>query len=329
MDFGQFSEFRKTWRTGNKGGLDAGNSCVYEWAGRWPQESVQEVDRARHRCHLAEAWLEHLGLANMDKTNVLMGQGVRYSLGIMMEQDRADRTLLRPDDVYPQYARIQHGSGMEGEVYSARLGLPWERMERKRKWSLLVCDPLKPWGGRLDDEQWSRLIELAARQNGCVWIDGAYARIPPGVVVEAMEQGCPVVWMGSLSKFWLRPKILGGVLGHRSVLERWKDAFRSQEKDIGKLSLGWELLRNHPNRPDEVEQISAKARARLLGRLDERGLGMGVKDPGHGYMLRHEFSASTLIQEGVLALPESVFLDNPEDWEGKGSILSAVEMGME
>ena len=324
MDFTQFQDFRRQWLKANPKGVDAADTRVYDWSERFTQNRPVFVEKSQYRCHLAEEYLNWLALDEIGKTNILISSGVRHSLGIMLKQTGS---WIRPNDVYPEYGKIEMACGAQAMTYSARAGLPWEMLENSRGWNLLICDPLKPWGGQLDTQKYRRLLSTALRQNGMIWVDGAYAKRPHPAVIEAIVEDLPVIWLGSLSKGWLKPWILGAVLGHPNVLGQWRVAFQNEKKDTDKLAFAWDLLTNHPQRPEEVEEICRQARIKLLGELDARGVGMGVSDPGHGYMLRHELPASKLIEDGILALPGSIFIDQEDLWSSQGSILSAVGMG--
>lgn len=319
MDYPQFQSFREQLLMDKPQVLDLANTNVYGWRKAWGKPTPGVVEKAKYRCHLAEEYLAWLGIDAITKADILVSEGVRHSLLNLLPRVQF---LVRPMDVYPEYKRIGYRAGVLTSTYSARIGVPWQILEQAENWTVLICDPLKPWGGQQDQQEYDRLIQLAQKQQGMVVVDGAYARKPHPRVVEGIAKGQPILWLGSLSKGWLMPWTFGVVLGHQSVIEPWRKDFQALPKQADKLQLAWELLVNDPQRPMEVEQMCRRARTMLIEQLQQLDLAHGLIDPGHGYLLRHRLSAEALLDYKILAVPGSVFLDHPNFVDH--SILSAV-----
>ena len=326
MDWPTFVTARDQALQVNPGLMNAANTNVYAW--RQQRHSPQSGgEQAQYRCHVAEAWLDSMNLDRIDTSHLLVGRGVRHSLSLLMQlMDK--RKLIRPHDVYPEYARIQAASGaMMLETYEARKGLPWDILEQHKGWALLVCDPLKPWVDSLTQEEWERLVDQAGRNDGQVWIDSAYQAAPSTRTQDYIRRDLPVAWLGSLSKGWLLPGIFGGVIASKPLSDAWRGRFQQEPKDVALLRQAWHVLKQYPTQPEITERHCTQARETLLQALKENGLSRGACDPGRDYFLTHKHSVEVLAKEGIMAIPPSVFCDPGQAEPNAGSILSAVNMG--
>ena len=325
MDWSTLVTVRDQALQANPDLIDAANANVY--TRRQQRHAPQsDDDQAQYRCHVAEAWLDNMGLDQIDTSHLLVGRGVRHSLPLLM-QLMGKRKLIRPHDVYPEYARIQADSGaITLETYEARKDLPWNTLEQHEGWALLVCDPLKPWADSLTQDGWERLVDTATRNNGQIWIDSAYRVAPSVQTQEHKTRGLPVAWLGSLSKGWLRPGMFGGVIAAKPMVDAWRMRFQQEPKDVALLRQAWHALKELPTHPEITERYCTRARETLLQALKEKSLASGVVDPGRGYFLTHPHSVESLAKEGVMAIPPSVFRDPGESQPETGSILSAVSM---
>lgn len=316
MDFADFAQQRTRLLSASSRPadlVDGANTNLYGTlahhdTSRFPQIAASTDPRAAHRCHLAEAFLSHLGLSQSGyKSRTLISQGVRYSLSLIFKQLAHEHAaqLILPSDVYPVYAVLAKEAGLAHETYAARAHLPWTRLESHFGWCLLVCDPLKPWGGGLDNDQWDRLAEVATATGSLVLIDRAYDLSLPAGLRSHLEQQSPFAILGSLSKGWLSPLRGGLVLASERQAQSWRPAFQQAACDTQAIRRAYAALRDHPDRPGQVGAAIAKSRHQMLSQLAARQI--PVSDPGAGYFLTTPLSPPDLLACGVLGLPPSVF----------------------
>ena len=307
MDISAFTRHRQHMLSTPPHLRDGGNMDLYATLRAHDPERfgtiAPSVDRkAPHRCHTAEAFLEHMNL-DWPKANTLVSHGVRATLSaVCAAYAHTNRTLVLPSDVYPVYQQIAQASGVSTQTYPARLGVGAPSMDQP--WALLVCNPLKPWGGTLSDEQWRTLITHAQDHNGVVLVDAAYDLAPPPVVLELMTAGAPVVFLGSLSKGWLLPWHAGITLGPPEHLDPLRAHVRALPVDTDKLRIAFAALTDHGTRPKLVHNEIAHRRQQGLSTLEALSIPVSHAD---GYFVVTPQSPIELIKQGVLGIPSTVF----------------------
>lgn len=267
------------------------------------------------RCHVAERYLEVLDLPAQLKSRAQVSHGVRRSLRALFGLlARRDAVVGVPGDVYPVYLQLAAEAGVTVSAYQARLGLP----DLAGLDAVLVCDPLKPWGGQLSAAEGARLTSwVQADASRLVIIDSAYATPPNPVALQLMHAQLAVLLV-SLSKGWLVPDHAGLCLVPEAWQRATREAFSQLPKDEVKVRVGYAALTTHVARPRAVAEV-LKSRA---ARLDEFAAARPALRAERciGYFAVSACSFDDLLAQGVLGVPASVF-GGPESL----TVLSSLE----
>jgi aspartate/methionine/tyrosine aminotransferase len=251
---------------------------------------------APYRCHLAERFLAHLELPAEWKARTLVSHGVRRSLRALFG---LVKRVAVPSDVYPVYLQLAADAGVQVTPYEStqELGL------RDDCDSVLICEPSKPWGTALTDQQTDALITWA-RNRKLIIIDSAYATPPTKNALRLLESGHAAL-LCSLSKGWLIPDHGGLCIVPEDWMSRARPAFAALPKDEAKLRIAYAALTEFPNRPREVtESLRAAAQALDAWGVQRPELKLS---PCVGYFAVSERSFDELLELGVLAVPANVF----------------------
>jgi aspartate/methionine/tyrosine aminotransferase len=321
MDYVQFKARRAELCAGDSTLLDLSEMNLYRslpaaFTGEFLAIEPSSDGRALHRCYLRDLMLESLEFEHSLRSRLLISHGVRRSLGALF-QTLAERgqSVLIPSDVYPVYFEIAHRAGVRFGEYRARQGIPGFTMMESHD-AVLVCDPLKPWGGSMSPADCELLRQWASHGSRLVIVDGAYSFRPSEHVRKLVrESSCAL--LGSLSKGWLIPDHAGYCL----IAEAWKDvvqpAFVALAKDEQRLRVSFEALEKHAARP-------AVARERLLelaGAFGERMRVLGIQTSQvHGYFATTSLGFDELLGKGCMGMPASVFGASGSD----GCVLSTL-----
>jgi histidinol-phosphate/aromatic aminotransferase/cobyric acid decarboxylase-like protein len=262
---------------------------------------LPSVERdAQYRCHVSELYLTHLGLDGRHGAHV--SHGVRRSLGAIfgLLASRQARVGL-PGDVYPVYLQLAEAAGLNVVTYFARDGLPaLDELD-----ALVICDPLKPWGGTPAVDHARRLTEWArADERRMLLVDSAYAPKMTSVARSMLLDDVAIVLV-SLSKGWLVPDHVGLCVTPQRWTSDVRNAFACLSKDEERLRIGYAALTEHVARPERVA-----ARLGSLGSaLDAwaRRLPELRASPHDGYFAVSSLDFNALLELGVLAVPGTVF----------------------
>ena len=329
MDFSSFSAHRQAWLATRDPAatLDAGETNLYRTLARANPEAfgpiAQDPDaRAAHRCHVAEVFLDLLGLPHWPMVpRTLVSQGVRHSLALIFRHLAATRShgLWLPSDVYPVYGALAQESGLTPATYTARTGLPWQAMESRERQCLLVCDPLKPWGGRLSAKDLHGLAKWARDTRSQVLVDAAYDLSLSPALRSLLADGAPIAFLGSLSKGFLAPLCAGVVVASIPQIRAWRPAFTQSQKNEPLLRQAHAALTAHQGRPKALDRHLTDVRRRLLEQVKAHAL--PVEDPGHGYFLTSAAPREAWLEKGVLGIPASAFGSTQP-----GTVLSALAL---
>jgi histidinol-phosphate/aromatic aminotransferase/cobyric acid decarboxylase-like protein len=251
---------------------------------------------APYRCHLAERFLAHLELPAGWKARTLVSHGVRRSLRALF--GLVQRVAI-PSDVYPVYLQLASEAGVQVVPYESTLELGL----REDCDSVLICEPSKPWGTALTDQQTDALITWA-RNGKLIIIDSAYATPPTKNALRLLESGHAAL-LCSLSKGWLIPDHGGICIVPEDWMSRARAAFAALPKDEAKLRIAYAALTEFPNRPREVTaSLSAAAKELDAWTLQRPELKL---NPCVGYFAVSERSFEELLALGVLGVPAAVF----------------------
>ena len=249
---------------------------------------------ARHRCHVAERYLDYLGLPPDAAGRAHVTHGIRRSLGALFALlAQRGATVAIPDDVYPVY--LQLAEGATTRRYPSREGIPSEGDHT----ALLVCDPQKPWGNEVDLEgarRWAR-----HDPNRMLILDTAYA-VPARDAVGLEDDA---VVLTSLSKGWLLPDHVGLCLAPPRWREVTRAALAALPSDERKLRVGFSALTTEADRPLAVARHLAE-RASELDALTAAHPELKA-GPCRGYLAIAREPFEALVASGVLAIPAPVF----------------------
>jgi histidinol-phosphate/aromatic aminotransferase/cobyric acid decarboxylase-like protein len=308
----EFLTLRESLRASRPSLVDCAELNVYRSLALPPLEPSIDP-QARYRCHVAERFLAHLGLPESLKPRAQVSHGVRRSLRALFGvlATRGARVGV-PCDVYPVYLQLAADAGVTVVPFEARRGLP----DLERVDAVVLCEPLKPWGVTLSDEQ-ARLVETWALEDAArlVMIDSAYATPPTASTRRLLEQGAAAL-LCSLSKGWLLPDHVGLCVTPPAWQPVAREAFGALEKAEARLRIGFAALTEHPHRPLEVARLLAARAARLDAFTRERA--DVLASPCVGYFAVSPRSFDELLAMGVLAVPASVF------GQATGTVLSSL-----
>lgn len=321
MGFADFSALREKLRASG-GLLDMAESNLYaalprSFPGRFEPVGQSQDPKAAYRCHVAEAFLERWGFAEGFKARASVTRGVRQSLaGLFAMLAQAGARALLPSDVYPVYVDLARAAGLDCVFYRARLGPPTAELLAGAS-AVLVCDPLKPWGGAMGAQGEARLAAWArADPSGrLLMIDSAYA-VDWSPASRRLVEGGAAMGLASLSKGWLAPWRAGCAIAPSPWAARARVALAGFPKDEAALRVGFEALGKRAHMPGEVEQALRELSEQALGRLGRECADL----EGSGYLRVSSSSADEWLARGVLAIPGSVFGDG-----GSGSVLSMLD----
>lgn len=324
MNIEQFRRIRAELRASRPGLIDRAELDLYRSLAQLDPQAFGPIapsqnPQAQYRCHVAEQLLDRLGLPAQLKPRALVSHGVRRSLralfGLLASRGS---TIAIPDDVYPVYGQLAAEAGVDVTSWSARAGLPDERVLASAS-ALLVCEPLKPWGRTLDGASIERLRAWAsADPRRMLILDSAYA-LPPSLGALSLLHDESALVLVSLSKGWLIPDHVGLCI----VPTRWqpatREAFAGLPKHEQRLRIGFAALTDHRERPQQVaatlarlgQQLDAQTRAR-----PELATSACV-----GYFAVSDLSFAALLEHGILGVPASVFGGGPDT---RGCVLSSL-----
>ncbi|MCP3097891.1 hypothetical protein LZ198_03265 [Myxococcus sp. K15C18031901] len=271
---------------------------------------------APYRCHLAERFLSHLSLDAGLKSRTQVSHGVRRSLRALFGwlASRNARVGV-PDDVYPVYLQLAAEAGVDVVRFPARQGLP----ELEACDALLLCEPLKPWGRTLTDEETTR-VEAWVRaepSRRVLLIDSAYATPPTPWALRLLREELAFVLV-SLSKGWLLPDHAGLCIAPSRWSQEARAVFAPLPKDEQRLRIGYAALTEHAARPRRVGEVLT-GRALALDAFTTRRPELRAA-PCIGYFATSRCSFDALLAQGILGVPASVF-GGPEHL----SVLSSLE----
>ncbi len=264
---------------------------------------------AQYRCHLAERFLDHLGLPSELKPRTHVSHGVRRSLRALFGLLAArGLTVGIPDDVYPVYGQLAAEAGVRVRTWSAAAGLPSEPVLASVS-ALLICEPLKPWGRSMSEAEASRLSAwVRDDENRLLIVDSAYATPPSPIALGLVHDQAAAVLV-SLSKGWLIPDHAGLCI----VPSRWqpatREAFAALAKHEQRLRIGYAALTEHADRPLAVTATLARLGQQLdalTASRPELGSSACV-----GYFAIAELGFAELLEHGVLGIPAAVFGGDP------------------
>lgn len=321
MNFEQF----EAWRSEKKkqGWLDLGATNLYQALGGEPGlEPIDPMEEplAKHRCHLGEAFERRLRTGRPEAISVCLG--VRDALaGLFEHLAKQGRSAALPSDVYPRYGQLARQAGLGVEEWSARearaQGFGEAIAIAGSQGALLVCDPLKPWGGQIEESDGAEL-EAWAKAGGLLIIDAAYGLDPSPWRRRAIEEGWALV-IGSISKGWLEPWRAGVCVAPRAEREWIREAIRSRASQEEAVRVGRMALDRHPERPRLVAEAIQARWARAIEALAARGV--QIDPPREGYFLESEKSQSWWASREVIAAPASV-------WGSKAAVSLITPLGL-
>lgn len=308
MNYEDFVQRRSALRAERSSLVDCAETNVYRSLGTFfPVIAPSMHQEAPYRCHHAERFLAHLGWSAEWKARAQVSHGVRRSLRALFSllAARGARVGI-PSDVYPVYLTLAQEAGVRVQEWKSREGLPaLDELD-----ALLVCEPLKPWGTTLSEQEVLRLEHwIDERSERMLLLDSVYAT-PPTAHAKRLVEHESAVFLTSLSKAWLLPDHVGLCV----VPSRWKDAvrgvFASLPKDEQRLRVGYAALTEHRERPAQVQEKLQLFAQQLDAYTQQHSALRAARCVG--YFSVSACSFEELLAQGVLGIPASVF-GGPEE----------------
>ena len=265
-----------------------------------------------HRCHIAQAWLQRLAPLQLLPQQVLVSQGVRHSLALLMAHWAGlGWRVAIPADVYPVYAQLSADAGLKFGPYPLHPSL--QSVDWRDADALLVTNPVKPRGDVLDARELAHITDwLAQSAHRRVVVDAVYD-LQPGLHASsrALWATGQAIVLHSLSKAWLSPLLAGVAVVPASDAALLAPLFRDQAIDRQRLAQAEAWLQQQPDFPAQVGDAFDGARTRLAQQLQSQGLMplQGTSERVSGYLLRVACSVEAGAQAGFLGLPGSAFGD--------------------
>lgn len=282
-------------------------SLPQSFPGRFEPIGPSELPKAKHRCHIAEEFLARWGVPHSEKRRTSVCEGVRAALGAVFALLARDgKRVLIPSDVYPEYERLADLAGVSRESYQARLGPP-SNEALSRVDAVLVCEPLKPWGGALESQQAERLSAWAKERpsSRLLIVDAAYD-IDGSHSVKRWRDEASALVIASLSKGWLLPRRAGCALAPMGWEDRIRQALGALPNSEANLRQAFEALTAHPERPAQIQRAVKDLAGFAIDSLGESGIGLRAQ----GYFVPSPLPASVWLERGVIAIPASAYGSN-------------------
>ena len=321
LNFKEFVAYRSELRESREV-LDMSETNLYaslpqSFPGRFDPLVLSLNTKAAYRCHLTELFLDRWSFSQSMKARCSATRGVRASLaGVFEVMAKKNAVCMIPRDVYPAYEELAAVAGVKIKTYKAKEGLPSEE-DLEGCSMILVCDPLKPWGGdlSLDQAKELRAWAQADTKERLVVIDSAYNIDWTPEAKKMVEEG---VAMGlcSVSKGWLSPWTAGLAISPEEWAPVMREVLGAQKKDAEALAKGYAALDKYDQRPKEVEKAINVLANEACKAIKTKGLTVNP----WGYFATSEDSAEEWLNRGILVLPASVFGS-----KSKSSILSVLK----
>jgi histidinol-phosphate/aromatic aminotransferase/cobyric acid decarboxylase-like protein len=274
------------------------------------QPSQESLPEKAHRCHLAEFWLDAMGISRALKRQALVSQGVRHSLSLLfVGYAKTGMQLCLPADVYPVYLDLAASAGAEVSTYLASECITIEKIGKAD--ILLITNPAKPWGTLLSEEEVAVVkMWLEGDKRRRVIVDAVYTweQQLNSQTMELFATGQAFV-LHSLSKGWLYPLVLGIALVPEQDVEAWTPRFHAALSDQERLRFAHFLLTQHADFPTSLPSVFALAESRLRALLLEKCVRISDNASApirYHFVIQRPWS-ELLKHNGILALPACIF----------------------
>lgn len=328
MNFADFKIWRKESLLASPRLIDCGETNLYRALSDLQPKPQRGVDQVHiHRCDLAKRWLLRYGLPEAESRNAYVCRGVRHALQrILKEAACGNVVLFAPKDVYPVYLEIAMSAGVEVRTFST---LPQPVFPAKKPGSssefLLICNPWKPLGRFLTEDESEKLLEWIAVTNArFILIDAVYDFGAPfhQTTMKLAETGRAIV-LHSVTKGWLWPQTFGVAWAGGECLH-FDFGFRRDPPSQDQLALANQLLAVEANLPARVaatvDARKEKLLAALPGAVAKHCAAAAVQASPGCYLFPVEIDANELLkQHAILGIPASVF-----GAESNGTILTSL-----
>ena len=318
MDYVTYTTFRDSQDLENY--TDMGDLDYYAHRSKpIPQRTSGHKGMNIHRCHLVEDFLRFFSLPSDLKQEVGMSNGVKHSLGVLMDAYNTQRWVV-PYDQYPVYQKLvkKHIHPRGSMVYPAMGTHPIPSGD-----ILLMCAPNKPYG---TDTPYHLIRKwMTNNTDGLVILDIVYLfdLKSDDRLWELYETG-RVILLYSLSKSLAAPNRAGFVF---SPIKEIRELFKSLPRDEAKLDDAYVLLNEDQTRLNENKDFIRNQGKKLIDLLTDLSLEPLNPDsfthpdnPSYlGFIER--VSGADLIGrgKGILAVPPGVY-----DSDAKGVIISSL-----
>lgn len=263
-----------------------------------------------HRCHISSEWEKRLATPRATKENILVSQGVRHSLEVLMRGwAELGYTIALPSDVYPVYLSIAQKVGIKVVTYPLHPHLEpqgWQEAD-----VMLTANPVKPRGTRLAEREVDAIrYWLSQAPHRRVVVDAVYDFAPQlSDGTRALMETSQCIVLHSLSKIWLEPLVAGICVVPPGDAQAWTPLFRQEEVEREKLALAEAWMKQFPMFPDVVRIVFVRMAMELQLELAEKGLHVAPRGDDHapGYLLQVNGSFEEVLEKGFLGMPQFLF----------------------
>lgn len=312
MNYKEFLNYKKQILESNPNLVNCAENDLYSYFSF--ENKYKEVDGHVngniHRCHLVEDWLNYYSLSQNYKKFIGVSDGVRHSLGLLVEKF-AEKKWLIPKDVYPFYQSLMQEKETLYSEYST-LGVDCLFIDLVKADILLITYPLKPLGRDiLDNELWRIKNWLSEDSSRRLVVDAVYlqSKYELNLLMDLFKSN-QVYILFSLSKSWCLPNTLGITFVPEQDLFI-KEVFKMLNKTDLSLNLAYQALNLNTERPNVIKNKHIKNYLEMKNHIS-------LPTFNGGYLFYVNSSHEELLNKGILSIPASVFGGK------KGSIISTL-----
>lgn len=301
MNYKEFLVYKKQILENNPQLINCAENDLYSYFSF--ENKYKEVDGHVngniHRCHLVEDWLNYYSLSQNYKKFIGVSDGVRHSLGLLVEEF-AEKKWLIPKDVYPFYQSLIQEKETPYSEYRT-LGTDCLFIDLVKADILLITYPLKPLGRDiLDNELWRIKNWLSEDSGRRLVIDAVYlqSKYELNLLMDLFKSN-QVYILFSLSKSWCLPNTLGITFIPEQDLFV-KEVFKTLKKTDLSLNLAYQALNLNIERPSVIKNRHKKNYLEM-----KKHINLPIFSGGYFFYLRG--SHNDLLSIGIFTIPASVF----------------------
>lgn len=248
---------------------------------------------------LYEKWQDTTNI-EFDFDKVVLTKGVRDSLSIIFKLFQ-DKMIYIPKDVYPRYFELARDNRVK--TFRSYPNIEWDSLDRVINSIILFTVPFTPFGREISSYDIEEMLKLCERGNYLI-LDTVYDynQAKNFTKLEAIIDTKQCFYLHSLSKTYLSAQILGIVytpLQYKALLE--------QPTPTISYNNAYDIVSQIPNLPTSQSKEFNRGWRYLKEKTD-----LKIKNEiGYFSVINRPFE--TLLREGVLGVPSSVFGSDNKD----------------